>query len=46
MWEVEELEGRWGGNGVWSVKNELKIKFKNKLPWCFDGNFITHKYLL
>jgi hypothetical protein len=33
VWDVELLEGRWGvmGNGIWSVKNKLKIKFK-KIP--------------
>ena len=27
-WDVEQLEGGWGGagNGIWSVKNKLKIK--------------------
>ena len=28
MWDVEQSEGGWGaGNGIWSVKNKLKIKF-------------------
>jgi hypothetical protein len=27
VWDVEQLEGGWGvGNGIWSVKFELKIK--------------------
>jgi hypothetical protein len=28
LWDVEQLEGRWGGtgNGICSVKNELQIK--------------------
>jgi hypothetical protein len=28
VWDVEQLEGRWGGmgDGIWSVKNELQIK--------------------
>ena len=28
VWDVEQLEGGWGGagNGIWSVKNKLKIK--------------------
>jgi hypothetical protein len=27
VWDVEQLEGVWGaGNGIWSVKNKLKIK--------------------
>ena len=33
-WDVEQLEGGWGGvgNGIWSVKNELQIKLSvNKL---------------
>jgi hypothetical protein len=32
VWDVEQLEGGWGwaGNGLWSVKNELQIKWKKK----------------
>ena len=32
VWDVEQLEGGWGGagSGIWSVKNELQIKL-NKL---------------
>ena len=32
MWDVEQLEGGWGGagNGTWSVKNELQIKLNKK----------------
>ena len=28
VWDVEQSEGGWGGagNGIWSVKNKLKIK--------------------
>jgi hypothetical protein len=27
VWDMEQSEGGWGvGNGIWSVKNELKIK--------------------
>jgi hypothetical protein len=28
VWDVEQTEGGWGGagNGIWSVKNELKMK--------------------
>ena len=27
VWDVEQTEGGWGaGNGIWSVKNKLKIK--------------------
>jgi hypothetical protein len=27
VWDVEQMEVGWGvGNGIWSVKNELKIK--------------------
>jgi hypothetical protein len=26
VWDVEQLEGRWGENGIQSVKNKLKIK--------------------
>ena len=27
VWDVEQSEGGWGGagNGIWSVKNKLKI---------------------
>jgi hypothetical protein len=34
VWDVEQLEGRWGGagNGIWSVKNKLKVK--NYSPLC------------
>jgi hypothetical protein len=33
MWDVEQLEGEWGGvgNGIWSVKNELQIKLNLKI---------------
>jgi hypothetical protein len=32
VWNVEQLEGgrRQAGNGIWSVKNELKIKLNLK----------------
>jgi hypothetical protein len=32
MWDVEQLEGRWGvsGNGIWNAKNELQIKLDFK----------------
>jgi hypothetical protein len=32
VWDVEQLEGGWGGagNGIWSVKNELQIKLNFK----------------
>ena len=32
VWDVEQLEGGSGGagNGIWSVKNELKIKLNLK----------------
>jgi hypothetical protein len=32
VWDVEQMEGEWGGarNGIWSVKNKLKIKLKTK----------------
>jgi hypothetical protein len=28
LWDVEQSDAGWGGvgNGIWSVKNELKIK--------------------
>jgi hypothetical protein len=28
VWDVEQLDGRWGGaeNGIWSEKSKLKIK--------------------
>jgi hypothetical protein len=27
LWDMEQSEGGWGaGNGIWSVKNKLKIK--------------------
>jgi hypothetical protein len=32
VWDVEQSEAGWGGvgNGIWSIKNELQIKLKNK----------------
>jgi hypothetical protein len=32
LWGLQQSEGGWGGagDGIWSVKNELKIKLKNK----------------
>jgi hypothetical protein len=32
VWDVEQSEGGWSwvGNGIWSVKNELKIKLNQK----------------
>jgi hypothetical protein len=29
VWDVEQLKGGWGGAGnrIWSIKNELQIKF-------------------
>ena len=32
VWDMEHSEGGWGGagNGIWSVKNELKIKLNLK----------------
>ena len=33
VWDMEQLEGRWwggAGKGIWSVKNELKIKLNVK----------------
>jgi hypothetical protein len=34
VWDVEQSEGEWEGvkNGIWSVKNELQIKFKRMIP--------------
>ena len=29
LWDVEQSKGRWG-NGIWSVKNRLKIKLNSK----------------
>jgi hypothetical protein len=26
MWEMEQSEGGGAGNGIWNVKNKLKIK--------------------
>ena len=32
VWDVEQLEGGWGGagNGIWSVENELQIELNLK----------------
>jgi hypothetical protein len=32
VWDVEQSEGGWGsaGNRIWSVKNELQLKFNVK----------------
>jgi hypothetical protein len=32
VWDVEQSEGKWGGagNGIWSIKKELQIKFNLK----------------
>jgi hypothetical protein len=35
VWDVEQTEGGWEvGNGIWSVKNKLKIKTNKQKSSC------------
>ena len=52
---MEQSEGGWGGNGIWSIKNELKIKLNKKSlqmndfhldgmwPSSFEGRNLQNK---
>jgi hypothetical protein len=48
VWDVEQLEvGLGAGNGIWSVKNDFKIKFKKcnitNLYICFLKHFFHYR---